>query len=313
MIKNNHPSSKPITKKSAIHSELAKYLLTLNINDPVQNIRDLASQLGASIGLISETISGLENLSAIEIERRGQLGSFIKNMSIGRLWEVASGGPMVISHTLPSNRRYEGLATGIKQSFNEAGIEAYFIFIRGSRTRLQALREGRCQIAILSCFAADGLQKKQDTVALELPEGSFVGEHFIYYRQVADQPGQTRIAAVDKDSYDQFQLSKIEFEGQDVLYKNITFMNIHRYLTDKQVDMAIWTAEDMENRLGNSILRRPLSTKTSELVKKKNTKAALVVRSDDIATQAVIRKVLQPDKLIAIQQAVLDGLIVPEY
>jgi hypothetical protein len=241
------------------------------------------------------------------------LGSFLKTMSINKLWGFASGSPMVISHTLPSNRRYEGLATGLKQSFAEAGVDAYFIFIRGSRTRLQALREGRCQIAILSCFAAEGLQNNQDVMALSLPEGSFVGEHYVYYRPDSAQSGQNRIAAIDEDSYDQSQLTRIEFEGQDITYKTITFMNIHRYLSEKQVDLAIWTEEDMVNRLGSAIQRRPLANSTSTMIQKKNTKATLMVRRDDTATQAIIKKVLQPEKLIAIQQAVINGLIVPEY
>ena len=49
--------------------------------------------------------------------------------------------------------------------------------------------------------------------------------------------------------------------------------------------MAIWTEEDMENQLGNSISMRPLSEKTTEIVGGRNTKAALVTRTNDPATR----------------------------
>jgi hypothetical protein len=64
--KNHDLYSKPINKKSVVQNELAKYFLTLEINDLVKNVRDHAKDLKVSIGLISETISSLENAGAIE-------------------------------------------------------------------------------------------------------------------------------------------------------------------------------------------------------------------------------------------------------
>ena len=87
--------------------------------------------------------------------------------------------------------------------------------------------------------------------------------------------------AIDPDSFDQTQLSNIEFKDQPIDFHKITFMSIRHYLSEKKVDMAIWTEEDMENQLGTTISMRSLSEKTAEIVGGRNTKAALVTRIND--------------------------------
>ncbi len=73
--------------------------------------------------------------------------------SVGRLWATAENGPLVIGLPLASSPRYEGLATAIKQLLTGAGLEVFFIFVRGSRQRLHAVREGRCHVTAMSSFA----------------------------------------------------------------------------------------------------------------------------------------------------------------
>ncbi|MDP2964922.1 MAG: YhfZ family protein [Pelolinea sp.] len=306
------PNDKALIKREEINRRLAGYFLSLEPGINIDSVRDLAGSMDASIGLISESISRLEELGAIEIDRRGQLGSFLVRQSVGRLWASAMNQPLVIAHTLPSNRRYEGLATALKKAFNDVGVEAYFIFIRGSRTRLKALRENRCHIAIVSQFAAEGLCGRTEEIAATLAPGSFVKSHQVFFRNDTKN-NQPINVAIDPDSYDQMQLSNIEFKDQPIDFHKITFMSIHHYLAEKKVDMAIWTEEDMENQLGNTISKRPLSEKTVEIVGGRNTKAALVTRTDDRATRALIQKVVDAAAINEIQQAVISGTLIPEY
>jgi hypothetical protein len=305
-------NDKTLIKRDEINQRLAAYFLSLKPGINIDSIRDLAGSMDASIGLISESISRLEELGAIEIDRRGQLGSFLVSQSVGRLWAAAVNQPLVIAHTLPSNRRYEGLATALKKIFNDAGIETYFIFVRGSRTRLKALRENRCHIAIISQFAAEGMLSRSEEIAITLPPGSFVKSHQVFFR--TDSKNNKRIkVAIDPDSYDQMQLSNIEFKGQSIDFHKITFMSIHQYLIEKKVDTAIWTEEDMENQLGDLISKRPLSAKTNEIVAGRDTKAALVTRTDDTPTRALIQKVVDEGIVNKIQQDVISGFSIPEY
>ena len=77
----------------------------------------------------------------------------------------------------------KGWPAALKKVFNDAGIEAYFIFVRGSRTRLNALRENRCHIAIVSQFAAEGLRTRTEEIAATLLPGSFVKSHQVFFRK----------------------------------------------------------------------------------------------------------------------------------
>ena len=144
-------------KGELLFRQLAGYFMSLSAGDNIKSIRTIAEEYRVSIGLVSEIISELEQLGVINIERRGQLGSFLIQHSISGLWNAAMQTPLVIAHTLPSNRVYEGFSTGLKESFLTLGIETYFIFIQGSRTRLKALRDGHCHISVMSHFSAQGL------------------------------------------------------------------------------------------------------------------------------------------------------------
>jgi hypothetical protein len=90
-------------------------------------------------------------------------------------------------------------------------------------------------------------------------------------------------------------------------------MNILQYLSSDQVDMAIWTEDDMENHLGETIIKHPLSAHTLAAADSTDTQAALITRSGDSIVSAVIKKVLVPAQLIATQLAVINGTIIPEY
>jgi hypothetical protein len=306
-VKKNHRKGIDVNRK------LAAYFLSLQKGESIKSIRNLSHSLQASLGLISQSIAEIEEKGAVTIERRGQLGSSIKQISIGKLWQIAVGEPLVIAHTLPSNRRYEGLAAAIKGALHDVGIETYFIFIRGSRTRIKALRDHRCRIAITSRFAADGLCEPTESVMLSLPPGSFVGAHRLFIRVNAAGAVHPLTAAVDPDSYDQMRLSEIEFQGQEVVFKKITFMNILHYLSASQVDMAIWTEDDMQNHLSSIIKKQSLSPHTQEAAGTTDTQAALIIRSDDSVVGTVVNKVLIPSQLMAVQQAVIDGVVIPEY
>ncbi len=306
------PDNKKI-KRGAVAQALAAYFLSLRVGQPIDSVRALAEKYQASIGLISENISALEANGAIAIERHGQRGSLLTGQNPGLLWKGAVSDPLVIAHTLPSNRRYEGLAGALKHAFSQLGIETYFTFIRGSCTRLKALRAGRCHIAIMSQFAAEGMATTREQIAAVLPEGTFVKSHRVYFRNPVqpDKPGLT--AAMDPDSFDQAEISRMEFGGQEIKFSPINFMNIHRYLQDNQVDLAIWTEEDFSSQLGKVIGARALSAATEEILQKRNTRAALLVQANDEATFQLVTKMINDEDITTYQQEVITGMRIPEY
>src|SRR4029077_18124730 len=133
---------------------------------------------------------------------RGRRGAFLVERSVGRLWATAENGPLVIGLPLASSPRYEALATAIKQLLTTAGLEVFLRFVRGSRQRLQAVRDGRCHLTVMSSFAASELCGPEEAPVLEPPPASYNPGHRVFYSAAAPDPHPIRVI-VDRHSADQ--------------------------------------------------------------------------------------------------------------
>jgi hypothetical protein len=277
------------------------------------SIRDLARLYGTSTGSISEAFTELEASRVLKRERHGHMGSFVVERSLGKLWTIAEDAPLVISFPLASNLRIEGLATGLKTSFNDFEIDTYLIFIRGSRMRLKALREKKCHIAVMSDLATDERHLDEEEVLCKLTKGSYVLQHKVFYRSMTTNQDTTLQVGIDSDSFDVEHLTKLEFADMEVEFKPVSYMQTHRLLKDGYVAAAVWSIDDMEAHLGSQIHDRPLSRKVRDVVGDRDTVAALVARRGRGAVHAMVEAALRTSKVIEIQRRVLAGEIAPEY
>ncbi|TME04503.1 MAG: GntR family transcriptional regulator, partial [Chloroflexi bacterium] len=110
-------------------------------------VRELAVRHRSSNSSVHSAIGRLEEAGAVRLETRGRAGAFLLERSVDRLWAMMNTGPLVIALPLASSPRYEALATAIKRLITGAGVDVILMFVRGSRQRLQAVREGRCHLA----------------------------------------------------------------------------------------------------------------------------------------------------------------------
>ena len=296
-----------------LHKFLANYLLGLKKGDQLLSIRELAVMSRVSLGTISATINELEDIGAVVINRRGRLGSFIEEKSIGTLWRIIENRSMVIALTLPTYPKCEGLATAMYSLLNLAGVETYLIFIRGAYNRIKALRSGQCHAAVISALAADETLSKEEQVILKLPAESFVTDHRVYYRRGTESSERALRVGIDYDSFDLVYLTELEFNAENVEFCEMPFIQIDRYLEKSSVDAAISNIDHIERLISDEIASRPLSERIQRLLNKRDTSAALIVRNNADAVFTVLREVLIPEMLIEIQQKVVDGLLVPRY
>ena len=254
----------------------------------------------------------LEGSRAIQVQTRGRLGAFLMGRSVGRLWTTAEGGPLVISLPLTSSPRYEALATAIKQILVRAGVEVFLIFVRGSRQRLQAVREGRCHLAAMSSFAAAELCGSDDGVVLELPPNSYNTGHRVFYSAANPDPHPVRVI-VDPHSADQQLLTALEFTGSDVVLVPAMGAQITRLLEVGQADAAVWTIDEMEVRRPVGILDRPLRPEVRGAIGDRDTKAALVGRAAMAPMLSAVTALIDGVEVARVQADVMSGRIVPEY
>lgn len=293
--------------------ELARRFLI--VPDPparLPTIRELVTEHRSSLASIHAAIGRLEEAGAIRIETRGRLGAFMVERSVGRLWAMAENGPLVISLPLASSPRYEALATAIKQLLTAAGLEVFLIFVRGSRQRLQAVRERRCHLTVMSSFAASELCGPDDAVVVELGPASYNTGHRVFYSAANPDPHPLRVI-VDRHSADQQLLTALEFDGADVTLLPAMPAQITRLLANGQADAAVWTIEEMQVRRPEGILDRPLRPAVRDRIGDRMTRAVLVGRAVDAAVMRAVTAPIESGEVAQIELDVLAGRVVPEY
>lgn len=218
---------------------------------------------------------------------------------------------MVVSLPLASSQRYEALATAIKQLLTTAGLEVFLIFVRGSRQRLQAVREGRCHLAVMSSFAAAAVCGPDDRVVLELGPNSYNTGHRVFSAPM--EPHRPMRVIVDRHSADQQLLTAMEFGDGEVELLPAMTGQITRLLTNGQGDAAVWTSDEMQATRLEGILDRPLRDSVRARVGDTDTRAAFVGRARDADLLSALLAHVDPDEFARIQLEVMTGQLVPEY
>jgi hypothetical protein len=276
-------------------------------------VRELARQHGSSLSSIHFAMARLKEAEAVDIEMRGRLGAFMVRRSIGRLWAVAENGrPLVIALPLASSPRYEALATAVKQLLVRSEIEVFLVFVRGSRQRLQSLRDGRCHLAAMSAFAAAELCSPDDAVVAELPALTYNTGHRVFYTATGSDSHSMRVI-VDQHSADQQLITALEFTGSDVELLPAMTAQIARLLAEGRGDAAVWTMDEMRVRWPVGVLDRPLSPAVRERVGDRDTRAVLVGKAADAAVLRAVTASVDGAEVERLQLDVMAGRLVPEY
>ena len=289
-----------------------QFLGAFEAGSRLPTVRALAREHSSSNSSVHAAIGRLEQGGAIEIETRGRAGAFLVRRSIDRLWAMTKTGPLVIALPLASSPRYEALATAIKQIMTNADLEVILMFVRGSRQRLQAVREGRCHLAAMSSFAASELSSADDAVVVELLPNSYNTGHRVFYTPSGESASPLRVV-VDRHSADQQLLTALEFEDREVVTLPAMTAQIARMLEGGQADAAVWTIDEMQSRWPAGVLDRPLSPTVRERIGDRDTRAVLVGSAVDAAVLRAVGGTLDPAQVERIQLDVLAGRMVPEY
>ena len=302
-------------KSEQLRQILAQTLLEARFGERLPTIRKFAATHSSSIGTVQAVLAEFERDGAIEIERQGRMGTYLRGRSLQQLWAAAQGGaPLVIALPLPSTLTCEGLATGIKTLLAENGIEAFLIFLRGSRRRLEALIRKHCNAAVVSAFAASTLCGAGEKRVLELPPQTYAQEHRVFYAHDLEVSNVSCLrVAIDCDSADLQRLTEMEFTDNDVEFVPATFLQYAQMLEQGVVDAVIWDTGEAKRRLSSPHPSRPLSNKVLQQIGLANTCASLIVRHNDSPSNQIIRHCLASPRLLEIQHEVLSGTRVPAY
>jgi hypothetical protein len=295
-----------------LRRDVATVLLRADEGEALPPIRQLASRFGSSIGATQMAVARFVEDGVVEIDSRPGRGTILVHKRIGGLFAAIHDGPLVIALPLPSTERINGLATAIKASLTARGVEAYMVFIRGSRHRIAALSQDRCQIAVVSTLAARDLTGPAFDVLLTLPARSYVFEHRVFYVPEGGTGRRLKVA-IDRSSRDFERLTELEFAGVDVELVPLNYLRSVRALTDGTIDAAILDSEDALMHFPPEMANRSLSDRVQDELAGANLEASFVGRSGDPVIRELVSTCFVPTEILRIQAEVIAGRRPPEY
>jgi hypothetical protein len=296
-----------------LRRDVALILIRTQEGAPLPPIRSLASRFGSSVGATQMAMARLVDEGVVQIDSRPGRGAILLHKNVGGLFAAIQQGPLLVALPLPSTERINGLATAIKSSLTSRGVEAYMVFIRGSRHRIAALSQERCQIAVVSRLAARELTGPAFDLLLTLQAGSFVFEHRVFYVREAPISGRRLRVAIDPSSRDFERLTELEFADVDVELVPLNYLRSVRAMADGTIDAAILDSEDALMHFPPGLAHRSLSERVRTELAGANLEAAFVGRAGNEVVREIVATCFVPAEIQRIQDDVIAGRRPPEY
>lgn len=292
---------------------IARELFDWQSGTQILRVADYAHKLQVGNGTIQGALHVLVEMGAIQLETRGQFGTFLVGIDRNQTRAVAGLGPLLGSIPLPYSRRYEGLATALYEVATRRGTPISLNYMRGGAARIDALMRGQVDFTVISAMAYDLVSKNGPGLVAVLPEGTYVGHHAILLHDAA-APGiaDGMRVGVDSNSIDQVELTRAECSGRRVTMVEAPYTVLLDKLLRQEIDAVVWNADEVQVR-HPGITVRPLQSEAGRDISQRHTRAALVTRADRHGVMELLREVMDPAALAAVQIEVLTGARLPSY
>ncbi|MCP9955267.1 GntR family transcriptional regulator YhfZ [Actinomadura madurae] len=303
-----------LTRNGLAARRLAAELLNQQPDSRLPRIRDYAQRLGVGNGTVQAALQLLENTGAVRTEARGHLGTYLREVDRAGLWQLAGLGTMLAAMPLPYSRRYEGLATGLRAAFEDAGIPFALTFMRGAQARLDALMDGKVDLIAVSRLAFEEFGEGFPIARLaDLGPRTYVGAHGVLLRAGVSLDDPDLAVAVDTSSADQQELTRLVFSGRSVRYVETSYMQLGELFRRGEVDASVWNLDEVHQHIDEDCATIPFDELTSADLADRNSSAVLAVRADDSPALEAVRGRISADLVTRTQRAVLTGDRLPSY
>lgn len=304
-----------ISKQGVVVIKLAKLLLTHQRGDRLQPVQFYAEKFKTGVGTMHAAIAYLQEIGAVALDSRGHLGTFIREIDYPLIWSLIGQNHIVGGMPLPYSRRLEGLATGLNETFDQAGVALNLVYTRGALNRLQALVRGKFDFVIISRFAFNNAIEYGFAIdeVLSLGIGSYVGQHIILLADHEKQEIEDGMrVGIDPSSIDQVLLAKEACAGKNVKYVEINYMNLMVAMQKGQIDATIWNQDDFYAS-SHAFKAIPLSRTTQFKEAQENTEAVIAVGKGNRLVLQTLQSVVNKELIRDIQKQVMENQLMPIY
>lgn len=295
--------------------KLARLLLTLEPGDELERIHEYATRFGVGVGTVQSALKFIQDAGAVQLRTKGHLGTTIDQIDYRLLWSITGQEYLVGTMPLPYSRRYEGLATGLHETFKQAQMGLNLMYSRGSKTRLHTLSCGQCDFVVLSRFAFDKAVENGMEVEAVVDFGAetYVGQHVLLLRDhSANQIEDGMRVGLDPQSLDQAELTRQACPGKVVRFVETSYMHLANALLRGDIDAAVWNGDDFATP-ASRFKAVPLTFLDDTTCLAGNTEAIITIDKSQHHLRFLLRSVIDAALVRKVQMQVMEGRILPSY
>lgn len=297
-----------LNKTNYVKRELSRELMLLSVGSKLRPISDYEYEYKVARGTIQKAIKSLCDDGTIKLNSNRRNGSVISYIDYAKLQHNFISGPILGALTIPSTIVPQSLITALNHSLDQ--FECDLIYARKSKTRLQMLSADKCQFAVCSLYAAKKYlsQYKDLKILFNFGPYTYMSEHVLVFRDknATHITGGMRIG-YDPTSMDNMDIIDYVINGiRNIELVPIRARNTLRHLNKGEIDCGLWTSEDIGQ--------------DSYGIQKINfsyimdfTTAVLIIQTNDIFTERLLNKYIDPVEIVRIQQLVKNREMAVDY
>lgn len=300
-----------LTKNGVAIIRIAKKLLSFIPGERIPNVSELAEEMGTGRGTVQQALKKLEELNLIRLESRGHQGTYLMEIDLLKTWEMVSMHGMAALMPLPYSKRYEGMATGLRQVLEQAGLRLSLAYMRGAENRIQNLMTERYDFVMTSQFAAEQAIHEGKPIAIVMnfgPESYVSGHSLVFKNQANNQIEDGMKIGLDFESIDQKTLTEKVCEGKKVEFVPVPYSQILSRLQGGEIDACVFNSDEVQMRYSGFEL-----VPISFVEKNRNTEAVLVTREEDEKVFRHLFSLVDTNQILTIQNEVIQGTRHPNY
>lgn len=297
-----------LNKTEYVKREISRELMLSNVGSKLKPISDYEYEFKVARGTIQKAIKSLCDDGTIVLDSNRRNGSVITSIDYTKLQHNFISGPILGALTIPSTIVSQSLITALNHSLDQ--FECDLIYARKSKTRLQMLSTDKCQFAVCSLYSAKKYLNKYKDLKILFNFGpyTYMSEHVLVFRdKEATCITSGMRVGYDPTSMDNKDIIDFVIDGK----KNIELVpikarNTLRHLNAGEIDCGLWTTEDIKP--GVFGIQKINFSYLMDF-----TTAVLIIRSNDIFTEKLLNKYVDPVEVVKIQRLVKNKEMAVDY
>ena len=300
-----------LSKNGTATMKLSRELLKYAIGERIPTITEFSKKINLARGTIQNAQKNLINSKAIAIESKGHMGSYLVKKNNAILLEFAGISYIVGAMPLPYSRRYEGLASGIIISAeNQDKAPVNLAYMRGAKSRMDMVENGRYDFAIVSKYAAEKYISENETlqIVLSFGKGSYTGKHvlMLHDSRLSEVKNGMKVG-IDESSYDQLELTQIVCKNKKVEYVPIEYSRTIECVQSGNIDATVMNIDEVLDK------KFPIHYVEIQGYSFDNTEAVMVASREHTEIAYLLREIIDTETVLNIQKLIMEDKIIPRY